>query len=104
MVEWKEVSGNMHVKDLDGSYVDYVVFKFLGKSYSTDRDKKQFIKWQFADTRNVGLQINTWIKGIFVEEDNHNKLSISIPFELNIYSKITKEIQTKFPDIIQDGK
>jgi hypothetical protein len=75
--------------------VKYIVLKIGDKTYSINSN--HFIpeanpdvnisKVQKTTTLNVGTQENFWIKGVFTEEKNHEKIR-PIPFELNIYSDI----------------
>lgn len=95
-MEWKQISDNMQVRHLNNVDVDYVVIKIDGKTYSTERNNNLIVKMQLANTKNIGLQINTWVKGMFVECENHNKLQRPLPFEFNIYTKLPKDKQKTF--------
>jgi hypothetical protein len=78
--------------------VKYLVIKIGDKTYSInsnhflpEANSDIYIsKIQKTITKNVGSQENFWIKGVFTEEKNHEKIK-PIPFELNIYSELKEK-------------
>jgi ERCC4-type nuclease len=88
-----KVSNTMNVKDVKDKKIHYIIIKIGDKFYSTSyEDIKSgndisLAKEQLAETKGIGKQKNTWIKGFFTETNNHNKLLDPIPFELNIYEE-----------------
>jgi tryptophanyl-tRNA synthetase len=84
------VSNTMTAFDEEGLEVHYIVLRIGSQTFSTTFPNLTgagiLAKSQKVETKNIGIETNEWIKGVFSEGDNHQKIK-PIPFEINIYSK-----------------